>query len=66
MGKKGHPCCFVPLRTEVGSKASVKFDLMTVGFFFPGCPCSLHLLNPSPSCSPFSSGSYKQAKWELP
>lgn len=73
MGKRGHPCCFIPLWTEVGSKVSIRFGLISFELiticaflFSPGCPCSLGLLNPPPSCSPFSTGSYKQVKRERP
>lgn len=71
-GEEGTSLLLCPMWTEVRSKASVRFghitfDLMTVcAFFFfsPGCPCSLGLLNPLPPFSPFSIGSYKQAKRE--
>lgn len=71
-GEEGTSLLLCPMWTEVRSKASVRFghisfDLMAVcAFFFfsPGCPCSLGLLNPLPSFSPFSIGSYKQAKRE--
>lgn len=47
MRKRGHSCCFVPLWTEVGSKASGSATsvLTSLQFVpFSGCPCSYIIL----------------------